>query len=89
MWHEIFRLLYYTNLKSMRDICYKSITFCISFRFMLNGSFNLFICSSYAQSITTSTNIVETLLSSLICLLGLVFFALLIGNMQVISHVKD
>ncbi|XP_049396882.1 probable cyclic nucleotide-gated ion channel 16 [Solanum stenotomum] len=38
--------------------------------------------SSYAQSITTSTNIVETLLSSLICLLGLVFFALLIGNMQ-------
>ncbi|KAJ8553796.1 hypothetical protein K7X08_024474 [Anisodus acutangulus] len=38
--------------------------------------------SSYAQSIETSTNIVETLLSSLICLLGLVFFALLIGNMQ-------
>ncbi|XP_075112829.1 putative cyclic nucleotide-gated ion channel 16 [Nicotiana tabacum] len=38
--------------------------------------------SSYGQSITTSINIVETLFSSLICLLGLVFFALLIGNMQ-------
>ncbi|CAN4088252.1 unnamed protein product [Withania somnifera] len=38
--------------------------------------------SSYGQTIETSTNIVETLLSSLICLLGLVFFALLIGNMQ-------
>ncbi|KAF3630674.1 putative cyclic nucleotide-gated ion channel 18 [Capsicum annuum] len=37
---------------------------------------------SYGQSITTSVNIVETLFSSLICLLGLVFFALLIGNMQ-------
>ncbi|KAL3529562.1 hypothetical protein ACH5RR_008884 [Cinchona calisaya] len=38
--------------------------------------------SSYGQNLSTSTQVVETLFSSLICLVGLVFFALLIGNMQ-------
>ncbi|KAG8382314.1 hypothetical protein BUALT_Bualt05G0064400 [Buddleja alternifolia] len=37
---------------------------------------------SYGQSLETSTYIVETIFSSLICLTGLVLFALLIGNMQ-------
>ncbi|KAG9139825.1 hypothetical protein Leryth_027150 [Lithospermum erythrorhizon] len=38
--------------------------------------------SSYGQNLETSTSTVETLFSSLICLAGLVFFSLLIGNMQ-------
>nr|GMC63503.1 probable cyclic nucleotide-gated ion channel 16 [Ipomoea batatas]GMC69837.1 probable cyclic nucleotide-gated ion channel 16 [Ipomoea batatas]GMC72214.1 probable cyclic nucleotide-gated ion channel 16 [Ipomoea batatas]GMC74388.1 probable cyclic nucleotide-gated ion channel 16 [Ipomoea batatas] len=38
--------------------------------------------SSYGQGMDTTTNTVETLFSSLICLMGLVIFALLIGNMQ-------
>ncbi|CAI9099356.1 OLC1v1036163C2 [Oldenlandia corymbosa var. corymbosa] len=38
--------------------------------------------SSYGQNLESSTQVVETLFSSVICLMGLVFFALLIGNMQ-------
>ncbi|KAL3818132.1 hypothetical protein ACJIZ3_004037 [Penstemon smallii] len=38
--------------------------------------------SSYGQSMETSTYVVETIFCSLICLMGLVFFSLLIGNMQ-------
>ncbi|XP_019197318.1 PREDICTED: probable cyclic nucleotide-gated ion channel 16 [Ipomoea nil] len=38
--------------------------------------------SSYGQGMDTTTNTVETLFSSIICLMGLVIFALLIGNMQ-------
>ncbi|XP_020547402.1 probable cyclic nucleotide-gated ion channel 16 isoform X2 [Sesamum indicum] len=38
--------------------------------------------SSYGQSLKTSNYVVETIFSIIICLMGLVFFALLIGNMQ-------
>ncbi|XP_075508622.1 cyclic nucleotide-gated ion channel 18-like [Primulina tabacum] len=38
--------------------------------------------SSYGQNLESSTYVSETMFSSLICLLGLVLFSLLIGNMQ-------
>ncbi|CAA2989091.1 probable cyclic nucleotide-gated ion channel 16 [Olea europaea subsp. europaea] len=38
--------------------------------------------SSYGQGLNTTTYVIETIFSSLICLMGLVFFSLLIGNMQ-------
>ncbi|KAK4400610.1 Cyclic nucleotide-gated ion channel 18 [Sesamum angolense] len=38
--------------------------------------------SSYGQSLRTSNYVVESIFSIIICLMGLVFFALLIGNMQ-------
>jgi cyclic nucleotide gated channel, plant len=45
----------------------------------------LFKISSYGQNLQNSTYKGETLFCILICLLGLVFFSHLIGNMQVIS----
>ncbi|KAL7111588.1 hypothetical protein ACP275_05G098900 [Erythranthe tilingii] len=44
--------------------------------------FGLRSLSSYGQSLEASAYIVETIFSILICLMGLVFFALLIGNVQ-------
>lgn len=42
--------------------------------------------SSYGQNLTTSTFIGETSFAILISILGLVLFAHLIGNMQVLLH---
>ncbi|KAL6551919.1 putative cyclic nucleotide-gated ion channel 16 [Orobanche gracilis] len=44
--------------------------------------FGLRSLSSYGQSMVASAYVVETIFSILICLMGLVFFALLIGNVQ-------
>ncbi|KAL6523148.1 hypothetical protein OROHE_016443 [Orobanche hederae] len=44
--------------------------------------FGLRSLSSYGQSMVASAYVVETIFSILICLVGLVFFALLIGNVQ-------
>jgi hypothetical protein len=46
---------------------------------------NAVICSSYGQSLVTSTFSGETLFSILISISGLVLFSHLIGNMQVLS----
>jgi len=56
------------------------------------SSVNLFpfcIFSSYGQSLTTSTFVGETAFAILIAILGLVLFAHLIGNMQVIRIFKS
>lgn len=45
-----------------------------------------FSFSSYGQNLTTSTFIGETSFAILISILGLVLFAHLIGNMQVLLH---
>ena len=46
---------------------------------------NLFVtCSSYGQSVVTSTFTSETLFCIVICIGGLVLFSHLIGNMQVL-----
>ena len=45
--------------------------------------FYFFSFSSYGQNLAASTQVVETLFSCLICLVGLSFFGFLIGNMQV------
>ncbi|CAA0838842.1 Putative cyclic nucleotide-gated ion channel 18 [Striga hermonthica] len=44
--------------------------------------FGLRSLSSYGQSLSASAYVVETVFGILICLMGLVFFALLIGNVQ-------
>ncbi|KAL3645626.1 putative cyclic nucleotide-gated ion channel 16 [Castilleja foliolosa] len=44
--------------------------------------FGLRSLSSYGQSLLTSAYLVESIFGILICLMGLVFFALLIGNVQ-------
>ncbi|KAK6117115.1 hypothetical protein DH2020_049160 [Rehmannia glutinosa] len=44
--------------------------------------FGLRSLSSYGQSLEASAYLVETIFSILICLMGLVFFSLLIGNVQ-------
>lgn len=44
-------------------------------------------CSSYGQSLATSTFIGETSFAILIAILGLVLFAHLIGNMQVCKKI--
>ena len=47
------------------------------------------IVSSYGQTLTTSTFIGETLFAILIAILGLVLFAHLIGNMQVLYEARS
>lgn len=45
-----------------------------------------FSASSYGQNLQNSTYSGETIFCILICIMGLVFFSHLIGNMQVQNH---
>lgn len=47
------------------------------------------ICSSYGQTLSTSTFIGETLFCIVLCIFGLILFAQLIGNMQVRMRIEN
>lgn len=49
------------------------------------SSFELFIYSSYGQTLDTTTYIGETLFCISTCIFGLILFSQLIGNMQVLT----
>lgn len=78
---ELFFTLFCCNLSYVKLVTSKEF---ISFLFTpIISFFFTFIPSSYGQTLATTTFIGETSFAVLICIVGLVLFSHLIGNMQV------
>jgi hypothetical protein len=58
----------------------------VSFNFLISYTFLSFSNSCYGQTLEVSTYIVETLYSIFLSVLGLILFAHLIGNVQVLFY---
>jgi hypothetical protein len=58
----------------------------VSFNFLISCTFLSFSNSCYGQTLEVSTYIVETLYSIFLSVLGLILFAHLIGNVQVLFY---